>query len=68
MKRIVLEMNEAGAVYGPNGWYIGESNSSEHFGEADSEQSNEKQRKLMRLIDNGLTPEQIIDLKREGLL
>lgn len=69
MRRIILEVDETGSVYGPENWLIGSLKGNEqHFGEAPEIDDNEKQRRLMRLLDNGLKPEQIIDLKREGIL
>ena len=71
MKRVILDMDDNGAIYGPGDWHIGTAQiGNEHFGTLEEIQQDEreKQSRLMRLLDAGLKPEQIIDLKREGLL
>lgn len=71
-KRIVLEVRGEDEVYGPDDWFIGSlQHGNAHFGEpVESKEKGieDNVKYLIKLKDAGFSGEEILEMKKNGLL
>ena len=66
-KKVVMEIDDSGQVFGPDNWLIGSANvaaAEQHFGEP----SGKGIKQVLKLKDAGFTAEEIMELKQADLI
>lgn len=66
-KRVIMEIDETGQIYGPDNYFIGNANmgTNPHFGEYTERKA---VKTVLKLKDAGFTAENILEMKEAGLI